>query len=707
MENIVTRIPVVNGGFENPVLENNGFTIRDVPGWQPYDPLGFLNTPPGEVVNYAVLNPATFSYPAEAPQGQNVGALFVAIPPKRGIFGISQTLSDVLTPNTTYRLQVRVGNPNPDEFFGPGFPGYAVQLLAGGNVIAQDFNTVNPAEGTFATSTVTYTPRPNDPNLGQPLGIRLIHALESSGTELGFDDVRLEATRPAVINAGFEALTVEKGSVAPNDAPGWELYDPSGLVDGRDDSSFATFNPLPISYPGGVPEGNNGLGIYITKPPGSGQVVLSQKLQQVLTPDTTYTLNVDVGNIAPSPGFEGIAGYPGYAVQLLAGGNVIAQDFDTLRPPDGTWTTSTVRYTASANDPNLGRQLEIRLLNPLLRGGQDSNFDNVRLNAVKVPPGLFNEAYYLRNYTDVAVAVGAGRFASGLEHFNLVGRNEGRTSISPYFDEASYLQKYSDVAAGVRAGSLSSGLEHFIEFGYNEGRAPDVGISSAGEVYLRKYADVAAAVNNGSFNSWYDHFIQFGLAEGRSPDYFNVRDYLIYHPDVSDAVANGSIRSVFDHLVRFGQFENRAPVFSGSGGNDTIQGFGIGRALFGVDFDVIRVGDYRLRSTGVGEVDTLIGTPGREGFILGSGISPSNPNATQFYVGRGADDYAMIRNFERGIDVIELAGSASSFTQQVSEGNLRIFANGDLVGVVEGVTNPLTITSGNDFFPYPGTFFLS
>lgn len=189
-------LTISNPGFETPVIGDNEYTIQDVPGWQAYDPNNFLSTfTPGEVVNYAVLNPATYSYAGEAAEGNNVGALYLTLPPGSGVIGLTQILSSVLMANTTYNLQVQVGNTAPDEYVGPGFPGYAVQLLAGGNIIAQDYNTLNPAEGFFATSMVNYTASANDPNLGKPLEIRLLNLAQNPGTELGFDDVRLEATQ--------------------------------------------------------------------------------------------------------------------------------------------------------------------------------------------------------------------------------------------------------------------------------------------------------------------------------------------------------------------------------------------------------------------------------------------------------------------------------------------------------------------------------
>lgn len=196
-----------------------------------------------------------------------------------------------------------------------------------------------------------------------------------------FISPKADAASINIVNPGFEAIRLQKGGVAEKRVPGWQLYDPSRLIDGKDISSYATFNPLPVFYPNGVSQGNNGAGIFIVKPPGSGVVALTQKLRAVLRRNTTYTLKVDIGNIAPSPDFRGIAGFPGYAVQLLAGGNIIAQDNDTVKPAEGAWLTSTVTYTTQANDRHLGKQLEIRLVNPLLREGEDTNFDHVRLDA--------------------------------------------------------------------------------------------------------------------------------------------------------------------------------------------------------------------------------------------------------------------------------------------------------------------------------------
>jgi hypothetical protein len=63
-----------------------------------------------------------------------------------------------------------------------------VQLWAGGELLAEE-SSLTPAAGTFDTSVVTYLASAGSPLLGQPLEIRLV----SSGNQINFDDVRLDA----------------------------------------------------------------------------------------------------------------------------------------------------------------------------------------------------------------------------------------------------------------------------------------------------------------------------------------------------------------------------------------------------------------------------------------------------------------------------------------------------------------------------------
>lgn len=105
-------------------------------------------------------------------------------------------------------------------------------------------------------------------------------------------------------------------------------------------------------------------------------------------------------------------------------------------------------------------------LNPLvhyLRFGREQNFaiyparesDASRI----IASGLFDEAWYLHEYPDVAAA----RYPA-LLHYMVYGRNETR-SPGPHFDAKWYLTQYPDIV-GVDP------LLHFIDHGREEGRAP-------------------------------------------------------------------------------------------------------------------------------------------------------------------------------------------------------------------------------------------
>jgi hypothetical protein len=127
-----------------------------------------------------------------------------------------------------------------------------------------------------------------------------------------------------------------------------------------------TFRPTAIPFPGGVPDGLNTA--WLNGP------TISQLLSETLFQPYKYTLQVYVGNRAD-------LNFSSYAVQLLAGGNLLAQDDNSLSPPDGQFMLSTVTYTALSDDSYLGLPLEIRLAG----GGIQVNFDMVTLDASAVP----------------------------------------------------------------------------------------------------------------------------------------------------------------------------------------------------------------------------------------------------------------------------------------------------------------------------------
>lgn len=198
---VAMPLTVQNPSFELPAT-NPGTFITSAPpsGWQAY---GSINNGYRAV---GVLNPNTTTlYLDPVPHASNVGVVFLLDNPMNQAFyasteaGLQQTLTDTLLPNSEYVLSVEVGNlntdngPNNQYAFG-GFPNYRIDLLAGGQTLASDTNTLRPGEGRFLLSTVKYVTGNQDAQLGQALGIRLVNLNSSVGIEVNFDNVRLERT---------------------------------------------------------------------------------------------------------------------------------------------------------------------------------------------------------------------------------------------------------------------------------------------------------------------------------------------------------------------------------------------------------------------------------------------------------------------------------------------------------------------------------
>jgi hypothetical protein len=201
-------VTVNNPSFEDPVIADGTFATTSAPaGWSTYGNINFINRVIG------VLNPATTTlYTVPAPDGANVGVVFLLDAGPAAESGFTQTLGATLQTSTVYTLQVDIGNiandPNPphSSFDFSGFPGYRVDLLAGGNVIASDNNTLLPDEGKFLTSTVLFSVGGSHALAGQQLGIRLVNLDGANGIEVNFDNVRLDAAAiPEPANAALAA----------------------------------------------------------------------------------------------------------------------------------------------------------------------------------------------------------------------------------------------------------------------------------------------------------------------------------------------------------------------------------------------------------------------------------------------------------------------------------------------------------------------
>ncbi|MDX9911716.1 MAG: GC-type dockerin domain-anchored protein [Phycisphaerales bacterium] len=207
----------------------------------------------------------------------------------------------------------------------------------------------------------------------------------------------------SVVNHSFEANAVDSGCFDAFGPPsGWSLYDPFGIV--SQGNFFGVLDPGPSPYflAGQVPDGEQVALLFFSGSVGQGELGLTQQLGVQLEGGRVYRLSVGVGNIAsgasPVPpcsngDFFNLDGFPGYAVQLVAGGVVIGEDRNTLfgMIPEGEFRESVVEVNIPADHAQVGAGLEIRLINlneddpTSPQPGIEVDFDDVRLEALDAP----------------------------------------------------------------------------------------------------------------------------------------------------------------------------------------------------------------------------------------------------------------------------------------------------------------------------------
>jgi len=210
------EILVINPGFEDISDEStyNEFTFGPLNGWSLYDPNNVTTGGAGPNYYLGTLRPTEIAaqpgviqyFPEGAPEGVRVGIVFNnASTGGAGEWGFQQVLGATLQANVQYTLQVQVGNimsgtsVDNTPFNLEGFPGYRIELVAGGEVIEFDENSLTLGEGEFGLSTITITTGANPDHINEQLAIRLINlnvvdpTAPAADLEVDFDDVRLTA----------------------------------------------------------------------------------------------------------------------------------------------------------------------------------------------------------------------------------------------------------------------------------------------------------------------------------------------------------------------------------------------------------------------------------------------------------------------------------------------------------------------------------
>lgn len=310
---------------------------------------------------------------------------------------------------------------------------------------------------------------------------------------------------------------------------------------------------------------------------------------------------------------------------------------------------------------------------------------------------FFNESYYLRRHSDVAVAVSQGFFASGYEHFLAFGEVEGRNP-SWRFDNQFYLQEHPDVAAALSRKEIRSGFAHYVQYGRVENRESG-GIFSR-NFYLQKYNDVAVAIAQGFVANAWDHFELYGQFEGRDPGpTFNSQFYLLKNKDVKLAIDQGFFKSAFQHYVELGQFENRQ-------GSANVSGTGAEAILGSNETDDVLYaaagGSYLISGDGEDVLvagkgsDVLEGGAGSDEFIFqaefeGKGGYGGQDVINDFEAIAGTGDILKLRNANNGtqLNIFDVQGSA--VIQIVNSLNIDYTKGGD----------PNTPSGTGNFSPLP------
>jgi hypothetical protein len=178
---------------------------------------------------------------------------------------------------------------------------------------------------------------------------------------VGFAGVA-SAAPVSVSNAGFEDPALAESGFTTT-VTGW-----STPADG------GTFNPTAAQMAGEADQGQN---VHWSR----GGSMIEQTLGTNLA-EGDYTLSVAVGDRSDNAG-----AFPGYTVQLgvIDTGTFIPLAADSsLTPASGSWVNSTLAYSATAGDANLGLPLAIRLSGVAL-GGTQVLFDDVSLDYVAAP----------------------------------------------------------------------------------------------------------------------------------------------------------------------------------------------------------------------------------------------------------------------------------------------------------------------------------
>jgi hypothetical protein len=140
-------------------------------------------------------------------------------------------------------------------------------------------------------------------------------------------------------------------------------------------------------------------------------------------------------------------------------------------------------------------------------------------------------------------------------------------------------------------------------------------------------------------------------------------------------------------------------VFYGTAGSDTVTGNELDNIIWGISQASAEIGEGDI---GARTTDTLIGGAGNDVFVLGDVVRVFYDDGFDSRRNNGTNDYALIEDFQKGFDKIQLSSSngrltIDSYHLEIESGITRIYwdSNGDtildsrdeLIAIVVGETN--------------------
>lgn len=177
-----------------------------------------------------------------------------------------------------------------------------------------------------------------------------------------------------------------------------------------------------------------------------------------------------------------------------------------------------------------------------------------------IPWAIFDSAWYLRAYPEVASVVGQGDAAAVLRHHLEVGQQQGH-SPNGMFDEQWHLSMYPTIVERIADGKHPSAFDAYCRRGALDRSAHWLFDELA---YRDRYPDLTDAVlATIEIYNGYDHYLRHGIQEDRiGHPLFDPNTYLS-HFDAADveAIRNGGVFQHYLNRIESGEPELKTSIY--------------------------------------------------------------------------------------------------------------------------------------------------